>query len=87
VKERVMLRHKLGELTGYTQRARDGEIGELEQIYFDDHYWIAPPAVIRADEDNNRLEVDLTRFIIVLSAADAESLVFGIGRDGEAGDA
>jgi hypothetical protein len=39
VKERVMLRlHKLGELTGYTLEARDGEIGKLEQIYFDDHY-------------------------------------------------
>ena len=35
-----MLRlRKLGELTGYTLQARDGDIGKLEQIYFDDHYW------------------------------------------------
>jgi len=31
--------YKLGELTGYSLQARDGEIGTLEQVYFDDHYW------------------------------------------------
>jgi len=76
-----MLRlRKLGELTGFTLQARDGDIGKLEQIYFDDHYWtvryfivhtggwllgkdvlIAPPAVTGVDEENNRLEVELTR--------------------------
>jgi len=30
---------KLGELTGYSLQARDGEIGTLKQVYFDDFYW------------------------------------------------
>jgi len=30
---------KLEELTGYLLHARDGEIGKLKQIYFDDKYW------------------------------------------------
>lgn len=31
--------HKLGNLTGYHLHARDGEIGSLKEIYFDDQYW------------------------------------------------
>jgi len=31
--------YKLGPLTGYSLQARDGEIGKLKQIYFDDQYW------------------------------------------------
>ena len=30
---------KLEELTGYLLYARDGEIGKLKQIYFDDKHW------------------------------------------------
>jgi len=30
---------KLGDLIGYALHARDGEIGKLKQVYFDDHYW------------------------------------------------
>ena len=32
--------HKLGDLTGYSLQARDGEIGRLRQVYFDDHEWL-----------------------------------------------
>jgi len=31
--------HKLGALTGHTLHARDGEIGTLAEIYFDDESW------------------------------------------------
>ncbi len=33
--------HRLSDLTGYSLNARDGEIGKLEQIYFDDIRWLA----------------------------------------------
>jgi uncharacterized protein YrrD len=32
--------HKLGNFTGYHLHARDGEIGSLKEIYFDDQHWI-----------------------------------------------
>lgn len=72
--------YKLGSLTGYALQARDGEIGKLKQIYFDDQYWmvryfvvhtgswllgqdvlIAPVVVTAVDEENQCLEVNLTR--------------------------
>lgn len=31
---------KLNDLKGYSLNAIDGEIGELEEIYFDDEYWV-----------------------------------------------
>ena len=40
--------HKLGRLTGHALRARDGEIGKLEEIYFDDEHWIIRYFVVRA---------------------------------------
>ena len=30
---------KLGDLTGYSLQARDGEVGKLEEVYFDDQRW------------------------------------------------
>ena len=32
--------HRLSDLTGYSLNARDGEIGKLETVYFDDKHWI-----------------------------------------------
>lgn len=32
--------HRLKDLTGYSLNARDGEIGKLAQIYFDDERWM-----------------------------------------------
>ena len=32
--------HRLSDLTGYSLNARDGEIGKLETVYFDDKRWI-----------------------------------------------
>jgi len=40
--------HKLGDLTGYSLQARDGEIGSLKQAYFDDHNWSVRYFVVRA---------------------------------------
>ena len=70
---------KLGHLTGYRLQAKDGEIGKLKQIYFDDKHWvvryfvvhtgnwllgrdvlIAPSVVTAVNEENKRLDVDLT---------------------------
>ena len=31
--------HRLGEMTGYSLNAHDGEIGKVKQVYFDDQYW------------------------------------------------
>lgn len=39
--------HRLIDLTAYTLSATDGEIGELEQIYFDDRQWIVRYFVVR----------------------------------------
>lgn len=33
------MRHNLKDLIGYTLSATDGEIGKVEEIYFDDHSW------------------------------------------------
>lgn len=38
---------KLGHLTGYSLEARDGEIGKLEQVYFDDQHWLTRYFVVR----------------------------------------
>lgn len=32
--------HRLSDLKGYSLSARDGEIGKLEQVYFDDRRWV-----------------------------------------------
>src|ERR1035438_2253198 len=37
-KDGKMLRH-IAQLKGFTVRARDGEIGTVEQFYFDDESW------------------------------------------------
>lgn len=39
---------KLGQLVGYGLQARNGEIGALEEIYFDDHQWTVRYFVVRA---------------------------------------
>jgi len=39
--------HGLRELKGYTLLARDGEIGQLEQVYFDDDEWVVRYFVVR----------------------------------------
>lgn len=71
---------KLEDLTGYHLHARDGEIGKLKQVYFDDQHWtvryfvvhtgtwllgrdvlIAPATFTAIDEENKRIEVDLTQ--------------------------
>lgn len=38
---------KLQHLTGYSLQARDGEIGTLEQVYFDDERWAVRYFVVR----------------------------------------
>lgn len=74
------MRHNLSELKGLTLKARDGDIGEAEDFYFDDENWairylvvntgswlagrralISPISLRRADEPNQRLEVDLNK--------------------------
>lgn len=71
---------KFGLLAGYGLQARDGEIGSLEEMYFDDDQWrvryfvvrtggwllgrrvlVVPSVVTSVDEDNKRLNVELTR--------------------------
>lgn len=71
---------KLGQLVGYGLQARDGEIGSLEEIFFDDDQWtvryfvvrtggwllgrrvlVVPSVVTSVDEENKRLNVELTR--------------------------
>ncbi len=36
----MQIPYKLSDLTGYSLNASDGEIGKLEQIYFDDNCWM-----------------------------------------------
>ena len=67
-------------LHGLTLHATDGEIGSVEQAFFDDQQWgirylvvktgswllgrevlISPISVIRIDDQDNRLDVDLTQ--------------------------
>lgn len=38
---------KLNDLTGYNFQATDGEIGRLEEVYFDDHRWQVRYLVVR----------------------------------------
>ncbi|WP_321368615.1 PRC-barrel domain-containing protein [uncultured Desulfuromusa sp.] len=38
---------KLSDLTGYGFLAQDAEVGRLEEIYFDDHYWHARYLVVK----------------------------------------
>lgn len=71
---------RLADLKDYALFARDGEIGRIEQVYFDDQHWvlryfvvrtggwllgrdvlIAPRSIIGVDEDNKRIELDLSR--------------------------
>lgn len=40
---------KLGALRGYALHARDGEIGKLKEIYFDDERWTTRYFVVRTD--------------------------------------
>jgi len=38
---------KLSDLTGYSLQAIDGDIGKLEEVYFDDHHWQVRYLVVR----------------------------------------
>ena len=38
---------KLGDLSGYGLRARDGDIGKLKQVYFDDRHWVVRYFVVQ----------------------------------------
>lgn len=39
--------HRLNDLTGYSLNARDGEIGKLEEVYFDDKRWMVRYFIVR----------------------------------------
>jgi len=39
--------HKLSDLTGYGLQAKDGEIGQLEEVYFDDRRWLVRYLIVR----------------------------------------
>lgn len=71
---------KLSDLAGYKLKAWDGDIGRLEEIFFDDRRWvvryfvvrtgswllgrkvlIVPSVVTAVDDEQECLEVDLTR--------------------------
>ncbi len=39
--------YKLRDLKGYNLSARDGEIGKLEEIYFDDTHWVVRYFIVR----------------------------------------
>jgi len=39
--------YRLKDLTGYNITARDGEVGKLEEVFFDDRYWIVRYLVVR----------------------------------------
>ena len=70
----------LHDLKDYVLVARDGEVGRIEQVYFDDREWtvryfvvrsggwllgrdllISPRSVRALDEENRRIELDLSR--------------------------
>lgn len=71
---------RLHALKDFVLVARDGEVGRIEQVYFDDREWIVRYFVVRSggrllgrdllisprsvgalDEDNKRIELDLSR--------------------------
>jgi uncharacterized protein YrrD len=46
--ERAMRKpYRLKELTGYVVNASDGEIGKLDQVYFDDRRWVVRYFIVR----------------------------------------
>jgi sporulation protein YlmC with PRC-barrel domain len=81
LKRRYSVLHKVTELRGDKIAAKDGEIGRVEQVYFDDESWRVRYFVVNTGGWLSRRKVLISPAFVDRSKSSEEALTVGLTRD------